>query len=465
MKRIGLLTLTLLMLWSMAFASGKGMKLTICMKNAPIIGKIEIRTGYIKEEIILGDDKSGCIYIQLDHGQYANLQVGYGKDLLYLEPGKDLTLILVPDKDGGYPFQRNCFDYQGEKENVKINKYLSAHKLEMMQPIDFVLDENQFLNKLSKLDKANRKMIKKQKFPKEFETNEMMRAKYILYNPLVRYPVQHFWKEGSKWTGLEQYEETPIVKAYIPQLFIDSEEAWKSAPYRDYLRGGIAILAESEFMSNDKQKAALEQLEYLEQHFKTPVILEDITHTLTLRYIESTEGRPLGEIQSYYDRNVKNETYRQEIARAQKVWARFSKGTDVMSSGYKYQHINGDMVSLDDLKGKYVYIDVWATWCGPCKAEIPHLKALEKKFEGKNIYFVSISVDANKAAWIKMVQEDQLGGVQLHGGSKAQIMKDYMIKGIPRFILLDMDGKVIEKDMTRPSDPSTEKTLNALQGI
>ena len=89
----------------------------------------------------------------------------------------------------------------------------------------------------------------------------------------------------------------------------------------------------------------------------------------------------------------------------------------------------------------------------------------QKKFEGKNIYFVSISIDANKAAWIKMVQEDHLGGIQLHGGNKAQIAKDYAIRAIPRFILLDREGKVINKEMTRPSDSETEETLNALEGI
>ena len=87
------------------------------------------------------------------------------------------------------------------------------------------------------------------------------------------------------------------------------------------------------------------------------------------------------------------------------------------------------------------------------------------RFKGKNIYFVSISIDASKAPWIKMVQEEKLGGIQLHGGSKAQIVKDYSIRAIPRFILLDKDGKIINSDMSRPSDADTESTLNGLEGI
>ena len=81
---------------------------------------------------------------------------------------------------------------------------------------------------------------------------------------------------------------------------------------------------------------------------------------------------------------------------------------------FKYLDINGKEVSLSDLKGKYVYIDIWATWCGPCTGELPHLKELEKKMHGKKIVFVSISCDKDKAAWEKMVKEKGLEGVQLH---------------------------------------------------
>ena len=465
MRRFLLITVCLFVFGCIAFAGEKNMKLTICLKNVPIVGRVEVRGANLKEEISLGEDKTGEIEIPLESGEYVSLKIGYARNTLYLEPGKDLTLTVVPDKDGVFPFMKNCFDYQGENQNVKINRFLNENQLQFMNKIDYTLDEDAFLAKLEKFDKENSKLIKKQKFPKDYEEKELLRVKYLLYTPLVSYPIQHFWKNGSEWTGMEQYGETPKVKAYIPKLFVDNEQIWDISSYREYLKGGIGILGQSEFMANDKNKSVIEQLSYMAKHIKTPVILEDITHDLAMHYLEATEGKPLGEIKVFYDRNVKNESYREELAKAEKMWSKFSKGAEVMSSDYKYQDITGKMVSLDDLKGKYIFIDVWATWCGPCKAELPALKELEKKFEGKNIYFVSISIDANKAAWIKMVQEDQLGGIQLHGGSKAQILKDYMIKGIPRFILLDKEGKVIDKDMSRPSNPETEKTLNALQGI
>ena len=132
----------------------------------------------------------------------------------------------------------------------------------------------------------------------------------------------------------------------------------------------------------------------------------------------------------------------------------------------KFTDINGKEMALSSLKGKYVYIDVWATWCGPCRGEIPALKKLEQSLEGKEIAFVSISTDANRVNWEKMVKEEELKGIQLYaGGAKDAFSKFFYITGIPRFILLDKQGKILNIDMTRPSNPETEKTLRALEGI
>ena len=135
------------------------------------------------------------------------------------------------------------------------------------------------------------------------------------------------------------------------------------------------------------------------------------------------------------------------------------------SPDFRYRDVNGKVVSLKDLKGKYVYIDIWATWCGPCCLEIPHLKELEQKMHGKKIAFVSISVDENRKAWQKFVKEKGMGGIQLNAEGNEKFMQAYGISGIPRFILLDKKGKIIDADMTRPSNPKTLKRLSELKGI
>ena len=132
---------------------------------------------------------------------------------------------------------------------------------------------------------------------------------------------------------------------------------------------------------------------------------------------------------------------------------------------FKYPDINGKEISLESLKGKYVLIDVWATWCTPCKKEIPYLKEFEMKFRDKNIVFVSISCDKDKGAWEKMVKEKEMTGIQLYAGMDMDLVNSYKIEFIPRFILVDPEGKVVNVEMPKPSDPEMEKILETLKGI
>lgn len=133
---------------------------------------------------------------------------------------------------------------------------------------------------------------------------------------------------------------------------------------------------------------------------------------------------------------------------------------------FTFNDVNGKSVSLSDLRGNYVLIDLWATWCGPCKAEIPYMHKLEEEFAGKDITFVSISVDKNKdiKAWKDMVKENKMGGIQLILGENWNWVKNFMPTSlsVPRFILLDKNGIIVDPNFTRPSDINTAKFLSNL---
>ena len=99
---------------------------------------------------------------------------------------------------------------------------------------------------------------------------------------------------------------------------------------------------------------------------------------------------------------------------------------------FKCKDVNGKEFSLRDLKGKYVYIDVWASWCPPCRSEIPHVKVLEEKLAKKKIVFVSISVERVKREWEEAFKELNMGGIQLYVGRDDAFIEAFNVKTIPR---------------------------------
>ncbi|MDR2027787.1 MAG: TlpA family protein disulfide reductase [Prevotellaceae bacterium] len=133
---------------------------------------------------------------------------------------------------------------------------------------------------------------------------------------------------------------------------------------------------------------------------------------------------------------------------------------------FKFADKDGKQVALSDFKGKLVYIDIWATWCGPCKQELPHLKKLEEEYRNnKNIVFLSVSTDASKdhQKWKDYLAKEDLKGVQLFAGDDARdgIIKPYKVSGIPRFVLVGKDGTILSSDAPRPSSPEIRPLLKA----
>lgn len=131
------------------------------------------------------------------------------------------------------------------------------------------------------------------------------------------------------------------------------------------------------------------------------------------------------------------------------------------SADFTCPDVDGKMISLSDFKGKVVLVDVWATWCGPCRRELPYLKKLEEEMKGKNVVFIGVSLDEakNREKWKKFLTDEQLPGIQLFAGPNSKITKDYKITGIPRFMVFDRDGKVVEPNAPRPSDPALKALL------
>lgn len=127
--------------------------------------------------------------------------------------------------------------------------------------------------------------------------------------------------------------------------------------------------------------------------------------------------------------------------------------------------VDGGEVPLSSMFGKVLYIDVWATWCGPCVREAPYFKELAEKYRGDDrIRFISLSIDRDKDrdAWVEFVGDEKPFWPQfrLAGSNHADFCDKVGINTIPRFLLIGPDGKFINSDCARPSNENIENILN-----
>ena len=148
-------------------------------------------------------------------------------------------------------------------------------------------------------------------------------------------------------------------------------------------------------------------------------------------------------------------TNAETIAELQLLYDHYSKliqGADAMD--FIMTDTEGKIWSLKDLKGKAVYIDIWATWCGPCCMEIPFMEKLAEHYKGNDkIEHISISLDTNDKVWKKRLEKDNPEWKQFicPDNFKSDLAQNYNIEGIPRFLFFDKEGKVISLDAPRPS--------------
>lgn len=265
-----------------------------------------------------------------------------------------------------------------------------------------------------------------------------------------------------------QQRKAEVEKVYANPELTNEALYKRSAAYRIWLGDYITYLKNSKYKSDTTMGWAgmpIVKLKVVKAEVPPGFIQDELSYKYTVEILKMVKDSAAKE-NAYRNFMVssKDAARKKEI---ETIYANYKMMSgNALSPLFSYPDADGKMISLASLRGKYVYIDVWATWCTPCKAEIPFLQKVEQDYKGKNIQFVSLSVDrmADQAKWVSYVKDNELGGIQVMADKdfNSAFIKKYNINSIPRFILIDPEGKIASGDAYRPSDPRLVKQLDEL---
>lgn len=259
----------------------------------------------------------------------------------------------------------------------------------------------------------------------------------------------------------EKFEDLKIEGAKNYAAYQDWSKVWSVIRQR---AGNIYKKIEST-TGADKEaaKAELKSLDgvladsvtrFLKRNPNSPVS----AWVITSRFIDYPYPNEASASYALLSEDAKNSTFGKELSVSV---AKNSKSSIGSKPEFEIADVDGKMVRLSAFKGKYVLVDFWASWCGPCRAENPNLVKAYAKYKSKGFDILAISLDDKKDRWLKAVAEDNMPWIQTSDlkAWKSALVEGFGIKSIPFNFLVDPTGKIVAKDLR---GEKLEKTLASL---
>ena len=432
-------------------AAGEQILLSVQVENPTAREVVLVYHGQMKSMAL---DESGAAQMDLSgyDALYAKLYYGRNFKSVYFEKGDEVTVTF-----NGTDFQ-NTFSFEGEK--APAVEYLNRVRLTALPDEEYALPFNEFYAKTVAKENDAVALLEANALEGvgNFLHMEKGRIRYAYGATLLMHSVGHKMMTRDIYY-IPSNEYYDVLESYLVE-----DEAWVDLEeYRAFVVEAAHVLDAANRQVTDLYPKTVAQMKYIAGRFKSEKVRNTLLHYLAATYVDRHGIDNIQDLENIYFTYVKDEVLLADYKAKFDKWdlSRPGKPSPEISA----VDIDGKQWTLADFRGKYIYIDMWATWCAPCRREMPYLKALEEKFKDAQIVFLGLSTDSDKTKWEAMVKTGELTGVQLYLGPQSAFQKAYQIDGIPRFILLDKEGKIIDNNMSRPSQDATAAALEALDGI
>ena len=386
--------------------------------------------GYFSKEILI--PKNGIYELILN---------GHSEDI-YLQSQQVLAMII--DTSNRPRFIGSLASPNLYLKNKKIN-LLTFNLLGDSLYIGSAIDTKSKLDSIrSELEKNLSQFTNSDTTFSKFMTLE---RKNILYN--YAYHMMNYDQQHLRFSGTQDTQR--IDRSFLIETSFEDGKILELSTYQKFI-----FAYNNDFFKSISPTSTL--YEQIDNRFNSLVssitnkpIKEFIITDFLYEAIEKNPNKNMNPLIQKYRSDVSNVQYQESINRRYNSLIQVSEGS--LAPQIIGTSLDGNEFKLSDLNGQFVYIFVWATWCGPCKVELPSYQKMVEELHHKNIVFLGISVDRSKEAWKNSLIYDEFPGlhVLVSGDWNSPLIKDYQIQTVPQFILINPKGEIIDLQAPRPT--------------
>ncbi|MES2629219.1 MAG: TlpA disulfide reductase family protein [Bacteroidota bacterium] len=409
---------------------------------------------------------SGKYYAELPFSQGTYMELQYGEKFFQVfgAPANDLQLSFDAGMED--PVTKFAGSLQFENEYVDDRRLFDEQQLDLENNL-YTAGEEDFIPVNDSLRKIREQLFTESR--KTFVSNVAEEFTY-LEESLIKTKWINRYMEHELYFPLftEQAEYTPSAKMLEYRKEIDPNNA-RLLVLDEYLgmldyfidiKKKEANQGIDEVSMSNLERMTLE-FNTIEKNITNKPVVDEVKYKWVQKFLQTNGIEGAEKELTEYIQTVSDPIRRQELEADYKKWEALQNGEQ--SPEIRAVTMAGDSIKLSAYRGKYIYLDFWATWCKPCRDEIPFLEKLTADLKKDSIVVISVSLDEELDTWARIVRLKKMTGIQWFA-EKDAVISAYNLASIPRYVIIDPQGKIVSANAERPSGNIREQLKQLSNG-